>query len=136
MKFPLFQTSKLKFIISILGCQPTHDSSSSPSNFSFLKLLPMQILSARHLQKYETQIFLNHSGRNSKTQLFYLILHVPKSQYVFDRERALAVLYVCFLFICSSCSFFLIGVFAFSDWSFFLFLISIFFFFSGIFSFF
>merc|ERR1711971_1178214 len=34
-------------------------SSSSPSNFSFLKLLPMQILSARHLQKYETQIFLN-----------------------------------------------------------------------------
>jgi len=29
----------------------------------------MQILSARHLQKYETQIFLNHSGRNSKTQL-------------------------------------------------------------------
>ena len=29
----------------------------------------MQILSAGHLQKYETQIFLNHSGRNSKTQL-------------------------------------------------------------------
>ena len=38
MKFSLetFKTSKLKFIISILGCQPTHDSSSSPSNFSFL----------------------------------------------------------------------------------------------------
>ena len=58
----------------------------------------MQILSARHLQKYETQIFLNHSGRNSKTQLkvskfqqqIFLFSFEPKNEQNYFLNYALA----------------------------------------------